>query len=145
MDKRNNMCGIGTRKLKLFLNKKLKEGDLNAQIFRIALEIEDYNIQAKKAYGEYKDKIYYSKECAILALIEIFRDNGLCYGYQKSDSYSTKNVIFFELPNTEQISFHINADLPNYVPLYDKEWDGKINSTLDKIEDGLLKTYEKIE
>ena len=45
---RNQMCGIGTRKVKLFLNKKMKEGDRNAMILRTALEAEDANINAKK-------------------------------------------------------------------------------------------------
>jgi hypothetical protein len=51
---RDNICGIGTNKLKRRLNRLAKTNDL-AKAVRIALEIEDVNVQAKHA-GYYADK-----------------------------------------------------------------------------------------
>lgn len=41
----------------------------------------------------------------------------------------------------EQISWHNTLNNITEIPYYNKEWDGKINSTLDKIEDALNKVY----
>ena len=43
---RKNFCGVGSRKIKLLLNKLAKTDNL-AKAYRIALEAEDKNISAK--------------------------------------------------------------------------------------------------
>ena len=68
---REKMCGIGTRKVKLLLNEKIKEGDYIAELYRTALEIEDLNISAKKYHGEYREKYYSKKNDNILLLSEL--------------------------------------------------------------------------
>lgn len=124
---RDSFCnGMGTRKIKLFLNKQIKNGDNNARLYRLALEIEDKNIQAKNVYYYYKDKVYHQKHLFILELAKACKDYGVTYGVQKSDNYSANCIFFFELPNMEQISFHTNLscdEFHNY-PTYNKEWDG---------------------
>lgn len=140
-EKRTTLCGVGTRKIKCFLNSKIKRGDKIALIYRKALECEDKNISAKDSYLEYQDKLYKQKSFLIEELINISKENGYIYGYQKSDVRCVSHVIFFEFPHMEQISWHNTLNNITEIPYYNKEWDGKINSTLDKIEDALNKVY----
>lgn len=139
-NKRGEFCGLGTRGIKCLLN-TLSKTNILAKVFRVALEIEDLNIQAKKNYY-YKEEIYFHKSEKIDELIELCKKNNIVYGIQDSDVFDTNSIIYFELPECEQISFHNNfkrnrTDLPKY----EKEWDGKINTTLPKIEEALLKQF----
>lgn len=138
------LCGnIGTRRVKLFLNTKIKEGDIVANAYRLALEAEHKNIDAKNSYGKYKDKIYDQKRLVIDELIELCLENGFICGYQNSDVRDTNFIIYFELPDMRQISFH--SDIPNELfgkmKVYEKEWDGEVNSTIAKIECAIEKRY----
>ena len=144
-DKRVTLCGIGTRKVKLLLNKQIKQGDTYAKLYRLALEAEDKNITAKNTSIPYQEKVYNEKKRLIMQLANECRLLGLNYGYQKCENYSCDYILFFELPNMEQISFHTNLtkdELTN-IPLYDKEWDKKECSTLNKIEETLTEVYFK--
>jgi len=136
--KRNNFVGIGTNKAKRRLN-KLALSSCLAKVVRSALEIEDKNIQAKKSYGKYRSKIYESKHKLIGEVVNLFRDNNWIFGIQESNSIPTSHIIYFEIPECEQISWHFNYDQALNWPIYEKEWDGKINSTMDKLEKITLK------
>lgn len=140
---RLNFCNIGTNKIKRRLN-ILSKTNYIAKLFRLALEIEDKNILAKDASFYYKDKIYAQKHNLIAELIELFKSNNLIYGKQNSNVKETKFIIYFELPNSEQISFHSDLNNPDDIPNYDKDWDGKQNSTLEKLEAGILLTFPNI-
>ena len=139
---RKQMCGVGTRKLKLFLNKLVKDGDLLAEMYRTALEIEDENIKAKQN-KYYADNHYYKKEQLITKLAELCKKNAVAFGAQNVNARDTNNIVYFELPNCEQISFHCNLekDALEKFPQYQKAWDNKINSTLPKLEKAILQTY----
>lgn len=141
-DKRTTFCGIGTNKIKRRLNKLAKDNYL-AKIYRLALEIEDKNIQAKKN-RYYQNELYYQKYILIMELINLFIENELVYGKQKSDVKKTKYIIYFEIPNCEQISFHSDFKSDDNIPEYLKEWDGIKGSTLNKLEVGILKSFENI-
>lgn len=138
--KREEMCGVGTRKVKLYLNKLIKEGDKKAEMYRKALEIEDANIMAKR-YFYYADTHYETKKKLINELIDLCEENDVIYGVQETDDYSCKHKIYFELPNCQQISFHNTFDNFYDLPKYKKEWDGQINSTLNKLEEAILFNY----
>lgn len=143
---RNEFLSIGTNKTKRRLN-KLSENDKIAKAIRLALEIEDKNIQAKKYYGKYKDKIYDQKYIFIKQLIDLFKTTDWIYGKQKSDVRDTNYIIYFEIPFTEQISWHVSLFENNNIkeiPNYTKEWDKKINSTLKKLEEVIKNKYSKI-
>ena len=139
------MCGFGTRKVKCFLNSMIRKGDKVAELYRIALEIEDENIKAK-------DNLYYSqahynkKEELVYKLIELCDTENIVYGIQISDVRDTNKIIYFELPDCEQISWHCNMkeNIVNKCPLYKKKWDGKINSTLNKLENAIINKYGDI-
>ena len=141
-DMRTTMCGVGTRKLKLFLNKKRKEGDLLAAIYRTALEAEDANINAKKYFGEYSEQYYSLKELMIWQLIGLCRACGITsYGYQNNDTPFPKHIIYFDLPGCEQISFHCTVKSEWAVPKYTGSWDGQTVSTLPKLERAINNRY----
>lgn len=142
-DKRETMCGLGTRKVKLLLNKKIKEGDNIAELYRKALEVEDCNIRAKETGFYYKGKVYRQKHSLLMELVELCEKMGVTYGKQMSDGRETNCIIYFELPGVEQISFHTSLE-PSaalQLPDYGKEWDGKQCSTLSKLETAINERY----
>lgn len=130
---RLGFAGIGTRKAKLRLNKLARSNSL-AKAVRIALEIEDKNISAKKSYGEFRIKIYGQKTRLIYDLAEHCKKHNWVYGIKDSDELPMSHVIYFELPYCEQISWHFTPSNELDFPDYKNEWDGKINSTLRKLE-----------
>jgi len=140
---RDNALGIGTRKLKIRLN-KLGRTDSVAFAIRMSMEIEDVNIQAKKAWGKYREKIYDKKEVLIEELIQCFLKTGWCFGIQESDGQKTSHIIYFEIPDCEQISFHFTLSGKLKIPTYNKEWDKKENSTYRKLLDVVKKKYSQI-
>lgn len=141
-NKRSDFCGLTMRKIKLLLNKLSKTNNL-AKAYRLALEIEDNNISAKNSYWKYEELIYYRKYKNILSLVEICKENNYLYGIQKSDVPAVSHIIYFELPNCEQISFHTDIKDPENFPEYNKKWGGKINSTLDKLEKAIYNTFKE--
>lgn len=146
--KREDMCGIGTRKVKLFLNSLVRKGDKVAELYRMALEAEDFNIKAKESTPYYKDRVYAQKHGCIQKLMELCKAEGVKFGWQASDVRKTNSVVYFELPGMEQISFHsdFTKSEKEAIPKYRREWDGKVMSTLGKIEDAILGKYgEEIE
>jgi hypothetical protein len=138
---RHSALGIGTNKLKRRLNTLAKTNPL-AKAYRLALEAEDKSTQAKDSFGKYKDKIYAEKSQALHQLVDVCLTNDYLIGKTSSDVRETRNILYVELPNCEQISYHcsLNAN----VPTYEKEWDGKINSTFEKLLNGIIKTFPKI-
>jgi hypothetical protein len=132
MRKRKVFANIGTNKAKRRLN-KLAETNVIAKAVRLAIEIEDKSITAKKEFGKYRDKIYNQKSEMIMKLCDLFKANNWKYGIQSSDNYSASHVIFFEIPTVEQISWHFSPDKRD-IPVYDGVWDEKVNSTMNKLE-----------
>lgn len=129
---RANAMGIGTNKLKRRLN-KLAQTNVDAKICRLAFEIEDVSTQAKAARGEYKDKKYYKKTLLIDELVELYSQTDYHYGIEWKDGYETNCIIYFDLPNAVQISFHTLWDKETPIREYGKEWDGLVNSTFKKL------------
>lgn len=132
-ERRDNFASIGTNKAKRRLN-KLSDKIPLALAIRMSLEIEDKNICAKKYFGEWRDKIYQEKSDLISGLISLSHKNNWIYGIQRSDVINTTHVIYFEFPGCEQISWHYSPQNSSSLPKYSKKWDGKINSTLNKLE-----------
>lgn len=134
-DMREGFCGLGTRKVKLFLNQKIKKGDNLAKLLRVAIELADVNVSAKKYWGNFKRDYYSRKHDLLLELSHIYQDRGdLDYGYQYNPGRLTTHILYFELPNGEQISFHCTLSNPKSIPQYTKEWDRQENSTFVKLE-----------
>src|SRR5579862_6961720 len=86
---RRQFCGMGTRRTKLALN-KLCSTSAFAQALRIALEIEDKNLTAKKYHGgdiagyTYDQVAYFAKHQGIMQLVELCRLENWNFGVHKS-------------------------------------------------------------
>ena len=150
-DKRETMCGVGARQVKLTLNKLIKQGNRNAELYRKALEVEDCNIRAKESSYYYKDKIYRQKSRLLMELVDLCLKYDVVFGKQMVEGRETNCILYFELPFVEQISFHttLGASEIDSIPDYQGQWDGKTCSTLDKLESALMllyynKTYSRL-
>ena len=140
---RVEMCGIGTRRIKLLLNRLSKAGDEMAGVYRLALELEDVNIQAKDSYGKYRMKKYDLKEKMLRELIKVCKTNGFVYGYQPCQGVrEVRRILYFELPGTGQISFHCSI-MDSSIPKYEKEWNGLHCHTWVAIEQAISTRYAK--
>jgi hypothetical protein len=141
---RTSFCAVGTRKTKLALN-KLAKTSTYAKALRIALEIEDKNLTAKKYHGgdiggyTYNEIAYFAKHDGILELIEICRSEGWTLGIQESPVVGATHVIYFDLPGVEQISWHFTPPLQHGLSTYSGVWDGAKNSTLQKLEAAIIR------
>jgi len=140
-ESRKLFAGIGTNKAKRRLNKLAKNNPI-AKAVRLAIEIEDKSISAKNSYGDYKEKIYNQKYNYIIKLCELFEQQKWIYGIQNSDIKMISHVIYFEIPDREQISWHITLKEFSKFPIYKKDWDNKKNSTIKKLEDITIKLLE---
>lgn len=144
-ENRTEFLGIGTRKIKIRLN-KLSKDNIILKVIRLMMEIEDVNIQAKETYGKYRDRKYKMKVDLIIELIDIYKENSFRFGYHDSDVHKTNYIIFFEIPNTDiQVSWHSDLSSSQMVGVnkYDKVWDGLVNSTMIKLENYLKINYHK--
>ena len=120
----------------------MKNGDIIAQSYRLALELQDTNIVAKRQYGGYRDHTYEKKRNLLKELIGLCREQRWVYGYQSSSVIGVDSVIYFELPDMEQISFHTRMrELGGGIPHYPKPWNGKENYTLIAIEQAIMSRY----
>ena len=142
---RDEFCGIGTRKVKLRLNKLAKD-NVDALYVRKLLEIEDVNIQAKRCeWWKYREKTYERKERLIYELISFCESHSeYRYGVQGSNNHSVNGVVYFELQDGTQLSFHcMIRDFRRY-RRYDGKWDGLVNSTLPKLEKYILEHFANL-
>ena len=145
-ERKDTFChGIGQRRTKLFLNRLVKQGDQTARMYRIALEIEGVNLAAKKALMKYHSDYhsYDKKEAMLRELMDVCRAEGVTYGQQRSTAPAATHVLYFDLPDCEQISFHTNLYNAAALPAYDGEWDGKKCSTMGKLEAAIWSRYEQ--
>ena len=131
---RRDACGIGTRKLKLRLNKLSKAGDKEAQLVRTLLEVEDKNIVAKDTSYYYRDKVYDQKSALLRSATDLLDELGWRYGYTGKTGKNAMYLVYVFLPGGAQVSWHMNDSwVPDEVPPIDCEWDGQEASTLPKL------------
>jgi hypothetical protein len=127
---RDTFCGVGTRRIKMQLNRL--DYCPKARAFRLALEIEDCSTQGKKyGWSEWSHRKYQEKTELIEKLCKLCAIEGWIYGKHNSMSFPP-HIVYFELPLCEQISFHTTLTID--VPDYRGVWDGKRHSTLGKLE-----------
>lgn len=146
-ERKDEFCHcVGLRRIKLFLNNLVKNGDHVAKMYRIALEIEGVNLAAKKALLKYHSDYnnYSLKESMLQELIGLCLVHNVCYGIQRSTVPAAIYVIYFELPDCEQISFHTNLCDASKLPTYNGEWDGQKCSTMRKLESAIWTRYKSM-
>ena len=136
---RTEYAGVGTRIAKLRLNRQANTS-VYAKALRIALEIEDTNLTAKKYHGgniggyTYDQLNYLKKAEGIESLIEIATTLDWVWGVQKADASQTTHVIYFDFPGVGQVSWHYSPKPGGDLPTYPGTWDGRKNSILGKLE-----------
>ena len=134
---RTQFAGVGTRRAKLALN-KLARTDPHAHALRVALEIEDATLTAKRYFGgdcggyTYSDINYFKKGENIEALIGICQSQEWVFGVQPSEAGQTTHIVYFDIPGVGQLSWHYTPTEP--LPVYPGQWDGMVGSTLPKLE-----------
>ena len=150
----DSMCdGLGTRKVKLFLNSRIKAGDSLAFLLRSLLECETLNVNAKKYNNtmrfSYRESYYNRKHSAVNGLLRsLIKDNptGVVFSREESDVDDTSYIVYFEHPSFGQVSFHsdLDEDLVQYVPKFTGKWDGMVNSTIRKLENAIWSNYGSV-
>ena len=143
--RKDTFChGIGQRKVKLFLNACIKAGDEVARMYRLALEAEGVNLNAKKALKKYHSDYhaYDKKEECLRQLSDMCKRMSVVFGVHVSTAPAARYVVYYELPGCEQVSFHTNEPEAVNWPHYDGAWDGKKCSTLGKLESAIWQRYE---
>jgi hypothetical protein len=131
---RETACGVGTRALKLRLNRLVRTCPV-ALAVRLALEIEDANLSAKRyKFSRYQERNYDRKGALIRDLIALFRLKSWVFGVHESDVRETRHVVYFEMPpdGGVQVSWHYTHEGAP-LPVYAGEWDGRRNSTFPKL------------
>jgi hypothetical protein len=142
---RHEACGIGSKKLKLRLNKLKKSGDKVASVLRNLIEAEDSNISAKKYFGKYRTRYYENKEMYLMDSINDMKELEWTFGYSREVGKNAKYVMYVYLPNGSQLSWHMVNDR-NMVrlPEIDVKWDGLPATTLTKLYDYVMVAYPDI-
>ena len=136
--------GLTSRQLKLKLNKLGKTDDY-ILLIRKLYEIEDVNNYAKKypPYSKYVTRYYETKNNLLKECYKMAVELEMVSGVGKDDKSHIDQVIYFDLKETGlQISWHFK-DIHITDVVYSKKWDGKINTTYDKIFKEIMLYLEK--
>jgi hypothetical protein len=138
-DARENFAGVGTRKAKLKLN-RLATLDPVARALRLALQAEDESASAKRYHGKWRQKHYDRKQKVLMELVECCREQGWTFGVQPTRVFPS-HVVYFDIPECQQISFHLSLPADHGLPMYGASWDGQENSTLAKLSDAVRRLF----
>lgn len=142
--KNKGMCGVGLSKVCEILSESKDE---YAELYKLALyaELNSYDAKHCSNYNE-RETMYANKERHIKALAKLCKEHNIKCGYMIEYTHMTNAIIYFDLPDCAQISFHMKLydnELKTLLGRYDGKWDGFENSTLVKLEDVIYKRYFK--
>ena len=142
------IAGQTLNKISSFLK---KQGTEVAMMLYYALMAEFYNVKAKKyvlSDHQQKSRSSYRKKheylCSLINEIHSWNTNNpdelILYG-GALDDVTGQPVVYFNLPNTEQISFHDQTKRDVPLPKYSLPWDNQLASTLVKIRQGIINNF----
>lgn len=149
-NKKATMCGIGTTRVREFLNRKSMEGDKAAEILRLALNIEDRRISSLVSKKDYIASKVIRVNQSLDDLINLIRKTGIGdYGYVTTTTqytiFSSDQAIcvtlYLELPEGIQISFTVPSSYKVFLKPYEKDVILSDKSNLVRIEEVLNKLY----
>ena len=125
--------GIGMRPVMQELNRLSKDGNKEAEIILLLMQIEFANLTAKKRHDLSK-VIYQRKDLLLQKASDLLYDNNWECGVSYNPGKNASHIIYVFLPNGSQLSWHSN----NYdtAMCYDEictEWDGRACSSLEKL------------
>lgn len=125
--------GMGIRKVMKTLRKLAKNGDSEARIIALLLDVEFANLYAKK-HSALKEVIYERKCILLKKLSKLLYDKGWVCGISSTTGKNAGWIIYVNLPDSTQISWHGNEySMLYYYDGIDCKWDGRICSTLEKL------------
>ena len=144
----------------MYIMKFLHEGMFDCplkKMFYFALKAEYHSLKAKRMQNEEGDYIkanqeYTKKNNALEKLIKaVYKynvnnpDNMVLYGIGVDETLLKNNgVLYFNLPNCGQISYHstVKRDLKLMLPKYSYKWNNA-NHTLTRIENGIVRNFHE--
>lgn len=140
-----NALGIGLKRVLHIIRKiNISPSDKNFLILSTLIEAEYANLCAKR--NKKKTRQCYDRKSYLLEKAAYFAKNSdWKYGYNNSTGKNASYIIYFYLPDGEQLSWH-TKDFTIYqrFPYLDVEWDGKICSTMSKLLSYLESTYSHL-
>ena len=148
------IAGLSIKTVLGFLRTVSDKNDYLASVYMYLVKAEVENTNAKRS--EFADDMkmrhqhYMIKhDCIQRAVIALSKWNNLnkdkliLYGYSVDYEVGLP-VIYFNLPDTEQISFHDKLKRELNVPEYPFKWDGLENTTLLKLRQGIINRYHHL-
>lgn len=139
---KNKLCGIGIEEVKNRLEKFSKH-DNKAKAYKLLLEAIVFNTIAKDFHRKGSNRFYKIKDMLLEKLIRMCNKYHYNVGWHESDIEDKNYIVYFQLPNCKQISFHTDVNVDN-IPMFHDDWDGIINSSIWKIEEAILVNYPSI-
>ncbi|TGK84831.1 hypothetical protein EHQ23_09040 [Leptospira bourretii] len=145
---RSHYCGGTLDEVILHLEDILGSNRVaEALYYALNAEIANYEAKLSDRYG--RRERYRRKNLCISELLKLCNVEGFKYGIQKNLNNHRKAevVIYFDLPGTAQLSWHINIqnlDIKSKIPVYKNKWDNLKNSVFTKIEQSILDQFPDI-
>lgn len=147
--KRSTMCGIGTKRLKNFLNRKAKEGDKVAEILYVALKVEDQRISSRMWSEKYRNHNAKNASSLLYDLLDLIEESGIGdYGFMDlpfSDFALSKSeqvrLLCIDLPGCEQITYVVPFDWKCCQKPYNGELKKSGKTILAKLADAIDGIY----
>lgn len=145
--KRTSMCGIGTKRVKYFLDRKASEGDTAAKILYTALKAEDKRLSSLMCSDKYRTSSFNEVENQLSGLVDLI-------SYSKIGSFNYVDIpysdcllheigkgslLLIDLPGDEQIGYIVlgwNDKEPNTGELKSSD-----RTNLTKIETAINRLY----
>lgn len=143
--KRTSMCGVGTKRVKYYLNRRAKKGDRIAEVLYLALKAEDKRISSMMCSDRYRDRNENQAACILSDLFNLIDKSGIGdYGYLDfpySDFKLGADVGFvcIDLPGCEQIGYVVPGRLKRRP--YTRELNNPDKTNLAKIEEAVNRLY----
>ncbi|MCZ8157664.1 MAG: hypothetical protein O9264_16215 [Leptospira sp.] len=139
---KTNFCGGTLDEVILYLEDIFGSNRVaEALYYALNAEIANYEAKLSDRYG--RRERYLRKNLCISELVKLCQVEGFKFGIQKNQSsYKVVGeVIYFDLPGTAQLSWHISKNdlkFKGELPIYKKKWDNQKNSGFSKIEQSIL-------
>ena len=144
--KKNSFCGIGIRTCKYLLNSLIAKRSKKAALYKALLDTECCYVYMFKyigcarSYAIYYAEKYYLK---VQKLLDVCSSYQIERGYIEADSYGMDSVVFMNIPEVGQVSYHtrLNSEIKKQLNIYKEEWEGNADGIYNKLETAILKTF----
>lgn len=135
----NNIMGVGYKEVLRQLNERVDNSPKGrlAWIFMQLMEVFLLSQVASDKKGKEKASVYKQKDEKVRSLVEFCEAHNFNIGADSSNRNMPHPVIFFDLPNCEQITI-CSSVAHGMKEWMGESWDGKRGSSFPKIERAIL-------